>query len=217
MVFRKITNKGGVKKYIGLFPSFTLGKTIWYEGHYERDYLHLLEFDFSDVLNVIGQPCRFYYSVNGKRRRYTPDFLVVRRNKKQIVEVKPKKKAEQEKYQIPFKVAFELSGQNGYEFLVVTEFTIYRQPRLDNIKRLLHYQRVPIYPQHQILCYEFFAGKPEASLGEAMDFFQMKGMEQPVVCALLRWGILNVNLDLPLTPDSLITLPSDNANESKAA
>jgi hypothetical protein len=211
MPFRKITNKGGVRVYVGIHQSFILNKPIWYEGHLARDYLKLLEFDYADVMDIKGEACRFYYPENGKRRRYTSDFLVTRRLKKQVVEVKPKAKALSEEYKMRFAVADELCRREGLEFILVTEAIIYQQPRFDTVSRLLHYQRVPVYPQHQILCEEFFADKSEVALGEVADFFQMKGIGQQVVFALLRWGILNINLDTPLTPEALITLPRPNA------
>lgn len=208
MGFRKITNKGGVKKRIGKFPSFILNKPIWYEGSLEKDYLYLVEFDFYDLIDVKEQACRFFYSIDGKRHRYTADFVIVRKTITYIVEVKLKKYAEKEEYQVKFRVANEVCQRHNYKFLVMTEIEIGRQPRLDNVKVLIHYQRTPVYPQHQILCYEFFSGRSVASLEEVMEFFQRKGIDKPAVYALLRWGILGVDLDTPICPSALIYLPT---------
>jgi hypothetical protein len=206
MGFRKITNKGGVKKRIGKFPSFILNKPIWYEGSLEKDYLYLVEFDYYDLLDIREQSCRFFYSIKGKRRRYTADFVIVRKSITYVVEVKPKKYADEEKYQARFRVADELCNRHGYKFLIMTEVEIGRQPRLDNIKVLIYYQRTPVCPQHQILCHEFFSGRKEASLGEVMDFFRCKSVDKQVVYALLRWGILEIDIDKAICPDSVIYL-----------
>ncbi len=208
MGFRKITNKGGVKKRIGKFPSFILSKTIWYESSLEKDYLYLVEFDFYDLLDVREQACRFFYNTEGKRHRYTADFVIVRKNITYVIEVKLKKQAEEEKYQLRFQVADEACARHSYKFLVMTEVEIRKQPLLDNVKLLIYYQRIPAYPQHQILSQEFFNDRDKATLGEVMDFFESNCVEKQVVYALLRWGILGVNLDEPLCPNSIIYLPN---------
>lgn len=204
MGFRKITNRGGVRKSIGKFPSFTQQKTIWYEGQLEKDYLYLLEFDFVDVMEVSEQACRFFYFVEGKRRRYTADFLVKRRNKIQVVEVKIKKEADLEENIVKYRVAKQACRRRGFEFIVVTEHVIRLQPRLDNIKLLIHYQRVPIYGQHQILCYEFFREREVATLEEVIDYLTRNGCEKQITYSLLRWGVLRTDLDTSIVPESRI-------------
>jgi hypothetical protein len=114
--FRKITNKGGVRKFIGKFPSFVHNKIIWYESRLERDFLYHLEFDYRDVLELSEQACRIYYVHQGKRRRFTVDFVVRRRNKNQIMEVKYSKRALQDKFQPAFRAASALGKLNGDEF-----------------------------------------------------------------------------------------------------
>jgi hypothetical protein len=176
--FRKITNKGGVRKFIGKFPSYVHNKIIWYESRLERDFLYHLEFDYRDVLELCEQACRIYYVHQGKRRRFTVDFVVRRRHKNQIIEVKYSKRALQNKFQPAFRAARALGKLKGYEFQVVTERTIRRQPRLDNTKLLIYYQRTPVHPQHQILCSEFLHGREDARLDEMMEFFETRGVEK---------------------------------------
>src|SRR5437588_206487 len=87
---RNISNKGS-RKIIGKFPSLLMGLVVKWESKLERDFIYLLEFD-SDVISYREQPIRIIYFLDGKSCRYTPDFLVVRKNKRQIIEVKPKDK-----------------------------------------------------------------------------------------------------------------------------
>jgi hypothetical protein len=159
------------------------------------------------VLSYREQPSRIYYTLDGKRRRYTPDLLVERRTKKQIVEVKPKAKAEQEKFVRLFRVAEEICRRGGYEFKVATDETIRLQPRLDSVKLLYKYARTPILPQHQIGCHELFAGRQEAPLGEVTQFFASRNTGQQVVYALIYCGVLSVDLTEPLTQDCVVRLP----------
>lgn len=205
MTTRKITNNGG-NKIIGKFPSLKLNKIVWYESLLERDYLYLLEFD-PDVVSFQEQPGRIYYTRDGKKRRYTPDLLVQRRNEIHIVEVKPKKKLVDEKFVYLFRIARHVCRREGYKFKVATEELIRLQPRLNNIKLLYKYARTPIHPQHQISCYEFFVGKQAASLGELMQFFASRNIGPQVVYALIYWGMVAINLMEPVSAESVIHLP----------
>lgn len=217
MGFRKITNKGGVRKFIGKFASYIHKKIIRYESRLERDFLYLTEWDYLDVLEIAEQACRIYYMHEGKRRRFTIDFLVKRKHKDQIVEIKYSRQARKLKYQVAFRAARALAKREGYEFKVYTEITIRRQPRLNNIKLLIYYQRTAIHPQHQILCCQFFTLRNEASLKELMEFFEAKGVEKPVVYALLRWGVISFDIDAPLIPEARVYLPSRDVGNMKVA
>jgi len=207
MSFRKPSNRGGVKKSIGKFPSHRMNATVWFESNLEKDLLYLLEFDHLDVISFHAQACRIYYRLGGRPRRYTPDFYVVRKHKKQVIEVKAAAKASEPKYRELFLIAAEACEKEGLEFRVATEKTIRLEPRLDNVKILLKYQRTPLYPQHYILCREFFAGKPEASLAEAVEFFAARGVGRQTVYSLMRWGALEFDLMSPIDDDSALFLP----------
>jgi hypothetical protein len=205
MRVRDITNSGG-KKLIGKFPSLKMGRIVWYESLLERDYFYLLEID-PDVISYQEQPGLIHYLLDGERHRYTPDLLVWRRDKKQIVEVKPKKRAEEEKFVRLFRIAGETCRKEGYEFVVATDEMIRLQPRLDGIKLLYRYARTPLLPQHQIGCHEFFVGRQEASLEEVTRFFASRGIDQQVVYALIYRGVLSVDLAEPLARGCTVRLP----------
>lgn len=59
----------------GQFPSLKNKRLIAFESLLERDFYLTLEFD-KDVIEYEEQPIRFYYEINDKKRRYTPDTLV---------------------------------------------------------------------------------------------------------------------------------------------
>jgi len=87
---RKISNTGS-KKNIGFFPSIKNGRPVAFESHIERDFLYLLEYD-RNVVNYYEQPFTINYKQNDRQRRYTPDFLVIRSDKTQVIEIKPYEK-----------------------------------------------------------------------------------------------------------------------------
>jgi hypothetical protein len=205
MVVRAINNLGGMKR-IGKFPSIKLGRLVWWESPLESDYIHLLEPD-SAVTFYKEQPLRIRYTFRGKEHFYTPDFLVQIGSKIKIVEVKPEKKAFDEKYQELFRIAAQACCQKGYEFVVVTDTMIRAQPKLDNIKVLWRYARTPLHPTHYILhCKEIFSRKSEIALGELFEIFITKQVSKRVIYGLLYWGLLEIDLLKPINGDSKICL-----------
>jgi hypothetical protein len=212
MGVRKITNKGG-RKVIGKFPSLKMQRLICWESQIERDYIYLLEFDPA-VSSYAEQPLRISYYRDARERHYTPDFLVKKLDKNLIVEVKQEVEARKEENQRLFRIASAVCAHNNYEFVLVTDTMIRVQPRLDNVKLLTRYQRVPIHdPQYQIICYELFAKCSEVCFGEVTQFFASRNIGQQVAFSLLYWGILVVDLMQQITAESLVRFPGHESHE----
>lgn len=199
----------GAQKNIGKFSSVKTGRVAWYESLLERDYMYLLDFD-PYVTFWHEQPLRIRFTHGGKTHRYTPDLEVHRDSKKQIVEVKSKQQVESGKWDLLFRTASSICEQEGYEYIVITDEVIRKQPKLENIKKLWKYARTPVLPQHQILCSEFFRKKEvgQVELGDLLQLFKTNSVPTSCLYALLFWGALDFDLMQPLDPCSLITLPS---------
>jgi TnsA endonuclease N terminal len=195
----------GTRRTVGKFPTLKPSKrSVHWESLLERDYYYLLEID-SDVISYREQPLKIEYILDGKKHRYTPDLLVERRCKRQIIEVKLEEKVK--KYDLLFRIASEICARNGYEFVVVTDETIRVQPRLNNVKVLWRYSRTQIRPQHQITCQELLTIKSEVALGKIIELLGNGGAGTRVAYALLYWGVLSVDLMKPINKDSLVCLP----------
>jgi hypothetical protein len=207
MRVRKIGNRGSTTKVIGKFPSLKMGKTVWFESQIERDFIYLLEFD-GDVLFYQEQPEKINYVRDDKGHSYTPDFLVRRRGGEQLVEVKPEARRNDEENVLLFGSVAPIIRAQGREFLVVSDEKIRVQPRLNNIKLLWRYARVPIVPQHQILCQELLGMRQQVSFTEAIHLFENNGVTRDVVYALLYRGVLATDLMQPLNASAPVYLPS---------
>ena len=59
----------------GLFPSLKNPEGIMFESTLERDYCYHLELD-PKVTFYEGQPLTLEFKIDGKPRKYTPDFLI---------------------------------------------------------------------------------------------------------------------------------------------
>jgi hypothetical protein len=215
MPVRKIP-RYGAQKNIGKFFSVKTGRVVWYESLLERDYMYLLDFD-PCVTFWHEQPLRFRYTYAGKTHFYTPDLEVHRESKKQIVEVKSEEQVQSGKWDFLFRIATSICKQEGYEFIVVTDRVIRQQPKLETVKKLWKYARTPVFPQHQILCKEFFEQRQTAQteLGDLLKLFESKSIPTPCLFALLFWGALEIDLTQPLDKFSLIKLSATAVVEIK--
>lgn len=211
---RHAPNRGVRGKNVGKFFSIKMGRVLWFESLLEESLMYLLDFD-SGVKSFREQPCRIRYLLHGKVRRYTPDLLVERAGQKQIIEVKPKRKVNTEKYDLLFRIISTICEMEGYKFKVYTEEVILQQPRLNNIKAVWGYARTPLHLQYQIYSYELLQLKHEVSLAEVFEYFQMRKVSKQVVYALLYWGVMGFDLNEPLCPNSRIYLPDNATAASK--
>lgn len=207
MPVRRITNGG--RKVIGKFPSIKNDKMVWWESQLERDYLYLLEID-PDVLGYEEQPLKVRYSLNGEIRKYTPDLRVVRHNRRQIVEIKDEKTANEEEYVELFRRVAPICQQKGYEFVVVTERAIRNQPMLKNIKLIYKYAKTVVSSEHQIYIHVLFERKEILTLEEVIQGLALRGIKENVAYACIYNGILSVDLSQPINAKSAVhlTLPS---------
>ncbi|OUL29652.1 hypothetical protein BV378_05615 [Nostoc sp. RF31YmG] len=125
---------------------------IWYESLIERDYMYLLETD-PDVLSYESQPLSIFYNFAHRQRRYTPDFLVERRSRKLLIEVKPASKVDSLKNLKLFRIIAPICQEQGWEFVVVTDEMIRVQPQLNNLKLLYKYICKPLSIKNYLDCY----------------------------------------------------------------
>lgn len=110
-----------MNNFRGYFPSKKCGKMINYESLLERDYIHILEFDF-EVEHFVSQPLYIPYVYKGVAHKYYPDFKVVTcDNRVIIVEVKPKKYLNKEENLVKYEVGRMFCKENDWEYLVVSE------------------------------------------------------------------------------------------------
>ena len=208
MKSRKITNTGTLKN-IGKFPSLKNGKLVWFESHLERDFIYLTEFD-KDVVQYREQPFKIQYLLDGKRHNYFPDFLLERKDKKQVIEIKPQSKTEKDDFIYFSKIMKNHLAKEGYEYLVITDSSIRLQPKLSNIKLLWRYARLPINTKHKILLYELFDNLKSFSFIEICSFLEQAKELRELIYTLLFHGCLITDIEKPITRDSVILIGTFN-------
>ncbi|MBO6947534.1 MAG: TnsA endonuclease N-terminal domain-containing protein [Rhodospirillales bacterium] len=189
-------------RYVGRFSSVKNDRMVHWESKLERDQIVLLEID-PDVVSFFEQPTPFYYEIDGKPRKYTPDFLVRREAYDSIIEVKPSKFAESAEWSEHLRFLSQVVTDHGFQYVVATEREIQREPRLRNAKRILRYRGCDV---DQGLKAEILA------VFDGYVGFSITGLENeigiddlyPETCALIAKGHLCVDLDEEFSRDALI-------------
>lgn len=113
--------KPSPNKNIYKFSSSKNRSTVMCEGSLEKDCCYHFEYD-PDVVRYESQPEGFYYAYNGKKRPYTPDFLVIYLDGTfEYVEVKPYSKTLSEKFKQEFSARKEAANRVGFGLVLVTD------------------------------------------------------------------------------------------------
>ncbi|WP_261883511.1 TnsA endonuclease N-terminal domain-containing protein [Vibrio pelagius] len=149
---KRILRNSSVKN-ISRFVSLKTDSIHTVESDLEFDTCFHFEFS-AKILTFEAQPIGFEYHLDGKRRKYTPDFLVTYNDTYQpFYEIKPKRIAETEEFKETFSVKREQALSMGNDLKVLTEDDIQIYPLLDNLKIIHRYacdDRLNSL-QHQIL------------------------------------------------------------------
>jgi len=140
---RESTRKIGF--YSGSFYSKKNGKTLEYRSSYEWFAYQLLE-QMVMVFAYEVEPFTIKYRKGyNKVGRYTPDILVTYMDgSKQLIEVKPKKKVNDEMVQKKMKAAKRYCKKNGIEFSMWTEDQVFKRDIRKPAKIIL---REPVWVQ----------------------------------------------------------------------
>jgi TnsA endonuclease N terminal len=204
MVISRLTTKNRrPKQNIGNFSSCKMKTSFRYNSLLQKDFMYWLEFD-TDVLSYDTPAMTLKYQSNGKEKSYTPDFQVVRSQKKQIIEVKSQKTFESEKYSRLYQMLSGLYDETGWTFVVLTEAEIRREPILPNIKLLYGYARESFSIDEYRDCWEIARSNTPASLVEIFQILDEHGIRRNVLFKLLFHNLVEIDIQQPITAKSTI-------------
>ena len=110
---------------------------IEYESLLERDFVRLALLDL-EISSIAHQP----FSLDlGELGTYFPDFLLVGPDKKVVVEVKPDKRARDDRNKPRLACAEQRLQEKGFQFVVATEQQIHHGKRHERASVLLRHAR----------------------------------------------------------------------------
>jgi hypothetical protein len=168
------------------------------ESLLEADNLIRLLLD-PNVVSFEAQPMTLRYGFDGRMRRYTPDVLVVYRDRTspEIQEVKPREKVHSDEFRAWELMVRPLIEQTGATFRIVTEDDLRREPRHTNLSILHRYWKWPIDQRQRREVLSWFQ-EGETGLCELRRRASLSSMSVGVIFHLLARSELAVDLDQPL-------------------
>jgi len=208
------------KNIIVVFQSIKMKRSIRCESTIEGDLPYFLEYD-PTVLEYYPQPFTITDPTE-ENNRYTPDFQVIRTDKKEIVECKPKTLINGEHTQKQIKRGSTWAKANGYNFVLVTDEDLRTGHALANLKVLWRYSRLTVptillnrcithlMAYSQGVSFEnlaSFLSNTSNDQANSLPFTQM-----PFIYSMLFRHILQTDLDSPITPSSTIRLAPSTPN-----
>lgn len=181
------------------------GESVPFESTLERDLLLILDFDPA-VARVRAQPLRIHWADRaGRRRRYTPDFLVEHRAAPPLLcEVKHRADfwAEWPAAKPRYRAARLHARRHGMRFSVLTEVEI-RGPYLDNVAFLRPYAgRSRDRAAEEALLHTLAAlgeATPQALLAAAYAADENRWAAIPSLWRLVAARAVEADLSVPLT------------------
>lgn len=133
---RKIKPKR--KGFRGKEPFLKTGDMIHWESFLERNFIRLADFD-QQVDEIFYQPVCIYYSLNGKKHRYFPDFkLILQDGRIFIIEVKALRFKNSPSNVIKYEVGRKFCEARGWHYEVFTEEEINPRHLQTNLSLLRH-------------------------------------------------------------------------------
>lgn len=192
---------------------FTPGsRAISHESALERDFVTICRFD-PDVFGIEEQPVTIdWRDADGRSRRYTPDYRVVRRTWTEIVEVKYRADlwSEWAHYKPIFAAARGWAAVCGMRFRIATDRQI-RRPFLTNAKRLVPRMRDAVSPEIEQRIIAVLGRLQPVAFSSLVDAVVSPAVPRELALSaiwpLLARRTIATALDVEITAKSILYLP----------
>lgn len=203
---REFVKKSTVRP-TGYFASRKSQAMVQFESMLERDFLIVAEVT-PDVIGVASQPVTLAYRFEGRSRFYTPDFLVQTQCRRIVVEVKPASKLD-EKWRRKEHIFRRHFMSQGREYWIVTDEWIRREPRHSNVRLLMAQRQRNVPSEFLLQVNSKLAGGRQTTLADFLDDLADASLRDDArrwIYALVYRGVIEINLDTPLSDDISVTL-----------
>lgn len=182
-------------------------RSVGFESTLERDFVSLMLFD-PNFVDIEEQPVRIdYVDDEGRKRHYTPDYLVQRHNALPLlVEIKPHKFLTAE-LESKFNAARSYAASQGWTFEVWTEREL-RTPRLKNIHFLLPFRHHKPDPGRAARLLRHIEDRGPMSVEALLDACwadeNERAFGQDALWRLVASNKLQADLNRELTPQTVL-------------
>ncbi|UTZ21196.1 TnsA endonuclease N-terminal domain-containing protein [Vibrio campbellii] len=195
--------KPSPNKNIFKFSSLKNRDAVMCEGSLEKDCCYHFEYD-PDVVRYESQPEGFYYDFNGKKRPYTPDFLVTYHDGTfEYVEVKPHTKTLSKTFKQEFSARKEAANRRGVGLVLVTDKQIRDGYFLKNTELVHRYSGCIAGDELAIKVYSYLIAQNTMKISDLADSIgESIGRVFASVLRLIAVGKANVDLDIAQLSES---------------
>lgn len=204
---RQIVSRSG-KTPRGDFPSHKNDRMVGYEHLLERDACVLFEMS-PLVVSYREQPERLWFSHGDRTRSYTPDYeLELADGQRVLVEVKPAHRLATPDVREKFDHIVAHMTRANKHFVILTDIEIRKQPRLSNLRRLLH--DAPLFDVTADVLRRSIRALVNSQVSTFGDAESAVGRE--IFINLLMRGAATCPLDQAITSDTAITLTLEDTH-----
>ncbi|MFT3895288.1 MAG: TnsA endonuclease N-terminal domain-containing protein [Anaerolineales bacterium] len=191
---------------VGSHPSDKLGRMVRYESTIERDLIYLFEFD-PKLIKYEEQPLTIeQITHDGKRQKYTPDFLAVYTDKRWIYECKPEKHVNDEITKRQVEIGTQWASDNNCNFKLVTDKELRSGPRLENIKILWRYGNIKLREEEIRFVRDILKKSNRMTISALceLEWKATQRLELPRILAMVYQKRINIDLDIQINNCSCV-------------
>lgn len=176
----RVIHNAGIHRVIGHSPSRKNRRAVVWESLIERDYFLLLEHD-PRVVRYVPQPETIDITLDPRWESYTPDVLVYYADGTLCrVEVKSDDALRDPEIVARLEVVTTQYLLEGKNFRVVTASQIRIGSRVDNLRALRYYTRVPLVEQAILAIRAALEPNPGVQLKRATGLITEQGLAEPL-------------------------------------
>jgi len=201
---RKVISRSNYR-VTGKYPSWKMGRMLHWESTLERDAFYL--FDANPMVKEFReQPAQITYMLNDSEHRHFPDILVRTAHGNLFKEVKTDEEADDEKIIDRTAHLKPLLHTQGFDYEVLRESDIRREPRLSNAQRILRYGRHPLnHHEQEMFIQRYFKNGCSCNL---IDITRNDRDQKdiPHLCQMILVGIIAMDIEHPWGNETLFSL-----------
>lgn len=184
----------------GYFHSRKNGRTLHFRARLEFELMLLAEVDHT-ISSFVEQPIQLqYFDQHENPRRHTPDLVVQRGHELEFYEVKWEREASSIGNELRWPQIGAAIASLGFKYSVVTERTIRRQPRKNNVAKIYRFRRARMPDEKVVGDVLRYIGGGAATPSELVRAFPALSADQ--IYRLVLESILMVNMEAPLDDDA---------------
>jgi len=180
-----------------------MGRMIQWESTNELNAYRLLDANPA-ALAYHEQPLTITYKLNGEVHKHYPDTMVQWSDSRELWEIKEADDASQPEVAARTRLMEDALPQLGFAYRIVLAEDLAKEPRLSNVLTVLKFGRAPVPElEAEQIRQAFLVGK-EITWGAVLAGALGK-YGRNHICRLVLEGKLNLDMERPLTTNSIIS------------